>query len=1064
VKLLNRGLALAVVGAGLVALPTLGAQALPAAAGDNGLRAMKDQADGSLAISGEEATGKVGFIRVKGNGDLLPGRPGASSSEAAAKADAYLAKYAGNFGARPGELKQTAVKEGTSGWTITYQQSYKGVPVFGGTLKANVDAEGDLTAVNGFAAPDLSLDVTPGRPADEAADRALSLVKAHPPTAENGGAADLTGLRAASNELVVYREGAVKGDSGKSLLAYQVEVTNVTKEGGNVRDMVFLDANTLKPVNRYSLVTDALERYLYTTDYSPANPPTTKVKVTPVWGEGDPFPGTLNQDQQNLLQSSEESYWMFMNAWGVDSYDARGGERITLHNRPDSCPNASWNGSYTSYCSGVYADDVVSHEWGHAYTEYNSGLIYQWQSGALNEAYSDIYGESLDLINNREDAGEGDLTAKRRDGICSSHTRGDITATITAPAAVAGDCESAAPAAFGPQFTPAGVTSEVVVATDAANTDGPKTTDGCTAISNGAALAGKWAYVDRGTCAFSVKVRNVKATGASGIVFGNSGPGALSVSGNDPDLYGLMVSQADGTRIKSVGSVTMTVKEKVRDSDDSYRWLIGEKSPAFGGAIRDMWNPTCYGDPGKVSDAEYHCTSDDNGGVHGNSAVPNHGYALLVDGGTYNGVTVKGLGLDKALNIYFKAQNEYLVPTSSFVDHADSLEASCDALIDRPINKITVVRNTSATLGARITAADCGEVSKMIDAVQLRLDPTAECGWEPILATSGQPTFSCGNGTSNQTLFADDFEGGLTKWTTDQQVVYTGAEGRPWMASDEAPGDHAGGVAYAPDLGDGDCSGDAADISGRDSIVSPAISVPVSGKSPRLSFDHYVATEAGYDGGNVKLKVGNGAFTVIPDAAFVFNGYNETLETAAADNTNPMAGEPAFSGTNPGSVFGSWGTSVVDLEKAGVKAGDTVQLRFDIGRDGCGGVDGWYVDNVKVQVCATPAPATTPPAPVPAAEKAHSETTLKIKPKKPAFKQDFKAIVKVKSLGGKTPTGKVKFRLDGKKLDFKNLKDGRLVLKVKKNIKVGKHMLVATYKGDTNTWWSRDRLRVFIVR
>ena len=61
--------------------------------------------------------------------------------------------------------------------------------------------------------------------------------------------------------------------------------------------------------------------------------------------------------------------------------------------------------------------------------------------------------------------------------------------------------------------------------------------------------------------------------------------------------------------------------------------------PAFGGAIRDMWNPTCYGDPGKVSDAEYYCRTDDSGGVHSNSGVVNHGYALLVDGGTYNGVT-----------------------------------------------------------------------------------------------------------------------------------------------------------------------------------------------------------------------------------------------------------------------------------------------------------------------------------------------------------------------------------------------------------------------------------------
>ena len=77
---------------------------------------------------------------------------------------------------------------------------------------------------------------------------------------------------------------------------------------------------------------------------------------------------------------------------------------------------------------------------------------------------------------------------------------------------------------------------------------------------------------------------------------------------------------------------------------DSFRWLVGEKSDAFGGAIRDMWVPTCYGDPGKVSDTEYKCTTDDQGGVHGNSGVPNHGYALLVDGGTYNGTTVTGSG------------------------------------------------------------------------------------------------------------------------------------------------------------------------------------------------------------------------------------------------------------------------------------------------------------------------------------------------------------------------------------------------------------------------------------
>ena len=48
------------------------------------------------------------------------------------------------------------------------------------------------------------------------------------------------------------------------------------------------------------------------------------------------------------------------------------------------------------------ADDVVVHEWTHAYTQETSGLIYSYQSGALNESYSDVFGETVDQINNRE--------------------------------------------------------------------------------------------------------------------------------------------------------------------------------------------------------------------------------------------------------------------------------------------------------------------------------------------------------------------------------------------------------------------------------------------------------------------------------------------------------------------------------------------------------------------------------------------------------------------------------------------------------------------------------------
>ena len=36
-----------------------------------------------------------------------------------------------------------------------------------------------------------------------------------------------------------------------------------------------------------------------------------------------------------------------------------------------------------------------------------------------------------------------------------------------------------------------------------------------------------------------------------------------------------------------------------------------------------------------------------------------------------------------------------------------------------------------------------------------------------------------------------------------------------------------------------------------------------------------------------------------------------------------------------------------------------MQFRFDIGRDGCGGNDGWYVDDVTVTVCRVKGPKGT---------------------------------------------------------------------------------------------------------
>ena len=1038
---LKTGLSLAVMGASLAAVPLAqGATAAPpapsaAAADDSLVKQMRSDADGDIAISREASTGAVSFIRVQGRtADLLPDVNADSRADAVAKAEAYLDEYAAAFGARSSELVQTSVDRNDLGTTVTYVQKYQGVEVFASRLKANFTPDGALASVNGFAVPDLKLSVAPRKSASAIEKNALGWVRSDPPAGEETSKpADLSGIKAAATELVIYRTGALKGEAGESILAYTVEVSN----GANIREMLILNANTGKLVNRYSMVADALDRELY--ENSPA--------TTPVWTEGDPLPGDLNGDQQNLVNTAGDSYWLYFNAFGRDSYDAEGAPMLTVNNDPSiDCPNANWNGSTTNYCDGVTSDDVVSHEWGHAYTDYTSGLIYQYQSGALNESYSDVWGETVDLINGRDDEGET-FDAKRPDGECDPTAAAKLTVVINSPADVAGPC-TAAEAAFGDGYSTTPQDADVQVAID--DDVSGSTTDGCAPFANAAAVAGKYAYVDRGACAFQMKADNAVAAGATGIIIGNNVPGDLPFAvGGVSTISGFMVTYEDGQRFKAADTSNVTITaEDIGDRTPSTRWLVGEKSEAFGGAIRDMWTPTCYGDPGKVTDAEYKCdpTLADAGGVHSNSGVPNHAYALMVDGGDYNGQTMAGMGLDKAAAIWFRAQTNYLTPGSNFVAAADGLEASCTDLTGQSINTLTTTPDATPILAEPITAADCDTVTTAITATEMRTPPT-KCDFQPLLE-AGSPAL-CGEGFTSTTVYSEDFEDGLAGWDADQEIAdlggYQGGFGAPWEATSDAPGDHSGGVAYGPTGDAGDCSGDGEnDFSSADFITGPSFTMPTGTlNAPRLSFEHYVAIEGGYDGGNVQVSLNDGDFAPIPADAYTFNAPGEIF-TLAAGNTNPLAGQEGFTGTDGGEVTGTWGESQVDLEALGVAAGDTMQLRLAVGRDGCGGIDGWYVDNLTVSVCDE---VVVPPAP----KKYATKTRAKVQ-KVAKFGKDLKVRVKVRAVNAPkkvTPTGRVKIFTGGKRVGFGKIDArGKAKIVVTKNLRRGDRKLFVKFNSN----------------
>lgn len=1027
-KFLRQGVALAVLGAGLAAAPGISATAASAPAPDDTsmIQQMRSGADGSTAISKEGATGEVGFIRAATGGDLLP----SSDAAPAAKADAYLNKFSSAFGAPRGQLVRDGVQKNEHGTTVNYVQQFKGVPVFGSLLRAHVNEDGDLTSVNGEVVPDLKLSVDPTISKDDAADRALQTVEAHPPGED--GKADTSGIKAADTELMVYRTGLVNGTEGTNELVWRVEVTNEE----NIRDMVFISATHGKPVNRYSMIHDALDRVLFEADENR--------DLTQVWQEGDPLPGDLNDDQESMVRSTGEAYWFFANAFGRDGYDGKGSTMYTINNDPAiKCPNANWNGQTTNYCDGVSSDDVVAHEWGHAYSEYTHGLIYQWQAGALNEAYSDIWGETVDLINGRLDEEEGNLNLTRTVDTCSIHSPAKPLLTINSPKSIAKECLTGG-ASFGEQLDEEGISGDVVAPT---TDESEGTTDeGCTAYNED--VTGKIVLVNRGTCPFTQKAEVAGDAGAAALIIGNNDDSAPSMSGDDETLpttvsIGMTDREAIRTALGNGEAVNVSMKDAGGEREDTYRWLIGEKSTAFGGAIRDMWNPTCYGDPGKVTDAEYKCSTDDNGGVHGNSGVPNHGYALLVDGGTYNDTTVEGIGLTKAAHIYFKAMNEYQTPVSDFTDHADSLEASCADLTGKRLTKLSTKEDDAAPAHDKITADDCAQVAAMAKAVELRVEPV-QCDFQPMLPDkAGSP---CGEGFESTSVFSEDFENGFEEWTQDEELAEGAVKGYAWESSFDAP-ERDNGVAFGPDPLEGDCIPDSDDISSANSLISPEITVPEDGIKPVVSFDHYVATESGWDGGLVRVKVNDGDFETVPTEAYLVNGPNMTMETEEAGNTSPLAGEEGFSGTDGGELKGSWGTSQIDLEALDVAAGDTVQVAFVMGRDGCNGFDGWYVDNVELTVCDAAAAVSAVQVPKPGRFATASKVDVTV------------------AAAGDAPTGEVEVTEGATSLGTAEIDaDGKASVNLPARLSVGVHDLTVSYAGDDTYAAAETALKARVIK
>ena len=174
--------------------------------------------------------------------------------------------------------------------------------------------------------------------------------------------------------------------------------------------------------------------------------------------------------------------------------------------------------------------------------------------------------------------------------------------TITFPAGIAGDLPVGA-AAFGPPVSSQAVSGTLVLEQDAADPDGPSTTDGCSPLTNASELAGKIAFVDRGTCTFVTKARNAQAAGAIAMVVSDNVEGSppAGLGGDDPAITipSVRITLADGNAIKSnlVTGVTATLRvdlSQLAGADRTGRALMNATNPVDPGSSISHWDPVAF--------------------------------------------------------------------------------------------------------------------------------------------------------------------------------------------------------------------------------------------------------------------------------------------------------------------------------------------------------------------------------------------------------------------------------------------------------------------------------------
>jgi Zn-dependent metalloprotease len=336
---------------------------------------------------------------------------------------------------------------------LRFQQHYRGLRVWPAELIVHLDPDGDVDLMNGaYVETPRGLGITPSVLAHDAIERARRRLP------------DSANAAISQPELIIYAPGdiasrlawdvrvpisvtsswrvVVDARSGAILTAYDTVMTeNVTGSGQDLSSQTQA-LNVWHESGTYYMVDTS--KPMYQIGSNPPLPNETAGAITildarnqpptsDVFGWSDPIPlyNTTSSlpnagwiaDGVSAAANFAYVYDYYYNEHNQDSMDGEGLSLLAIVRLGQNFANAYYNPAFNLMGFGdaepfAGALDVVAHELTHGVTEHSANLVYQNESGALNESFSDIFGESVEAyVSGTPDwlLGSPPLSAPQRD-------------------------------------------------------------------------------------------------------------------------------------------------------------------------------------------------------------------------------------------------------------------------------------------------------------------------------------------------------------------------------------------------------------------------------------------------------------------------------------------------------------------------------------------------------------------------------------------------------------------------------------------------------------------------